>query len=56
MAIHRMDDLWKRPDDFYPERWLEELPTPEQLYSGWAHGLAFSDGPRSCIGMKLGTP
>ncbi|KAI0704555.1 cytochrome P450 [Earliella scabrosa] len=53
IAIHRMDSLWKDPDVFRPERWLSDLPPPQDLCSGWANLLAFSDGPRNCVGLRL---
>ncbi|KAL5529817.1 hypothetical protein ACEPAG_5804 [Sanghuangporus baumii] len=53
IAIHRSGLVWKDPDEFIPERWLEEFPPAESLCSGWANLLAFSDGPRNCIGMRL---
>ena len=55
IAIHRMDSVWKDPDVFRPERWLEELPPTKSLCSGWANTLAFSDGPRNCVGRHFGT-
>ncbi|KAI0922392.1 hypothetical protein AcV7_005936 [Taiwanofungus camphoratus] len=53
IAIHRLDSVWKDGDTFRPERWLGDLPPNEQLCSGWANTLSFSDGPRNCIGMRL---
>ncbi|PCH34872.1 cytochrome P450 [Wolfiporia cocos MD-104 SS10] len=53
LSMHRLDSVWKDADTFRPERWLEDLPPREQLYSGWANTLAFSDGPRKCIGLRL---
>ncbi|KAM5543798.1 hypothetical protein V8D89_002415 [Ganoderma adspersum] len=53
IAIHRMDSVWKDPDVFCPERWLADLPPNDMLCSGWSNTLAFSDGPRNCIGYKL---
>ena len=53
IAIHR-SDVWGDPDVFRPERWLEKLPPSDELCSGWANGLAFSDGPRNCVGLRLG--
>lgn len=53
IAIQRCDTLWRNPDNFCPERWLGDLPDLDKLPTGWAHLLAFSDGPRSCIGMRL---
>ncbi|KAI0759413.1 cytochrome P450 [Trametes elegans] len=53
IAIHRMDAVWKDPDAFRPERWMEDMPPLNDLCSGWAHTLAFSDGPRNCVGLRL---
>ncbi|KAG5725376.1 hypothetical protein E4T56_gene6739 [Termitomyces sp. T112] len=53
ISIHRQDSVWDDPDDFQPERWLKPLPSQEKLSSGWSNLLAFSDGPRSCIGARL---
>jgi len=53
IAIHRQEDVWKDPDTFRPERWLEEMPPDDRLNTGWENILAFSDGPRSCIGTHL---
>lgn len=53
IAIHRLDSIWKDADTFRPERWFEKLPLSELLCSGWSNSLAFSDGPRSCIGLRL---
>lgn len=54
IAIHRMDSVWKDPDVFRPERWLVDLPPSDMLCAGWSNTLAFSDGPRNCIGYRLG--
>ncbi|KAL0959326.1 hypothetical protein HGRIS_014587 [Hohenbuehelia grisea] len=54
MSIHRSDAMWDNPDQFNPDRWLSELPNAEDLCSGWSNLLAFSDGPRTCIGSRLG--
>ncbi|KAI0644064.1 cytochrome P450 [Trametes meyenii] len=54
MSIQRAQDVWGGDaDTFKPERWLGELPPADQLPSGWANTLAFSDGPRNCIGYRL---
>lgn len=53
IAIHRLDSVWTAPDDFRPDRWLDSLPPKEDLCSGWGNLLAFSDGPRNCIGFRL---
>ncbi|OSX63016.1 hypothetical protein POSPLADRAFT_1046365 [Postia placenta MAD-698-R-SB12] len=53
IAIQRLDAVWKDADTFRPDRWLHDLPPSEALCTGWANTLAFSDGPRSCIGIRL---
>jgi cytochrome P450 len=56
VAIHRLDSVWGDGDSFRPERWLQQdgLPDPDQLCAGWSNLLTFSDGPRNCIGQRLG--
>jgi len=54
ISIQRLDNVWKDADKFLPERWMNnDLPSPDLLCSGWANTLAFSDGPRNCIGFRL---
>lgn len=43
--IHMSPDHYSAPDEFKPERWLED---PSQKYL-----VAFSRGPRTCIGINL---
>jgi cytochrome P450 len=43
-VMHRHPDLWKKPDDFIPARWLDG--SEENLNSKFA---AFSRGPRDCV-------
>ncbi|KAH7921939.1 cytochrome P450 [Leucogyrophana mollusca] len=52
-SISRMDSVWGDGDAFRPERWMETLPPKDLLPSGWSQTLAFSDGPRNCIGFRL---
>ncbi|KAJ7618381.1 cytochrome P450, partial [Roridomyces roridus] len=54
IAIHRQEAVWDSAEEFRPERWLMGLPPKEKLVAGWSHTLAFSDGPRNCIGFRLG--
>lgn len=50
-----MDSVYKDGETFRPERWLDgSVDTSTRQYSGWGHMLAFSDGPRNCIGTRLG--
>lgn len=67
IALNRDEDLWGDADTFRPTRWLVRGPfakkycqpgerglsSPDQMLSGWAHTFSFSEGPRTCIGMKL---
>ena len=49
-VCHRQADYWSQPDEFRPERWLEEQPPagcPEHAF------LMFSHGPRSCLGQEF---
>ncbi|KAF9068335.1 cytochrome P450 [Rhodocollybia butyracea] len=47
-------------DEFVPERWTKPtkpggIPSPDKVPHGpWAGVSSFSDGPRSCIGFRLG--
>lgn len=46
-AIHRNPKIFSDPDTFRPERYLSE----EQLHP--FSNVAFSAGPRNCIGQKF---
>ncbi|KAI0169715.1 vera protein [Hypoxylon sp. FL1284] len=50
--IHRNAEYWPRPNEFLPERWTAAEGDPLRPSQGntW---LAFSIGPRNCIGMEL---
>ena len=43
--------------EFCPDRWLVpgRMPPPAELPSGWSGILTFCDGPRNCVGWRLGT-
>ena len=43
--LHHHPAYWPRPDEFYPERFIED---PE-LVKAW-HYMPFGGGPRNCIG------
>jgi cytochrome P450 len=67
IGINRDDDVWDDADTFRPTRWLVGRPggdkycTPgekglkpaEEMCGGWAGIFTFSEGPRSCVGMRL---
>ncbi len=46
IAIHRHKDLWDRPDEFLPERFVDFTPAPMTY-------LPFGAGPRVCIGQSF---
>lgn len=48
--IHHDADLWERPEEFVPGRWLGD-PAPRRRHP--AAFLPFVMGPRSCIGSKF---
>jgi len=46
-ALHRDDRWYGRPDDFRPERWLDDEPQRPFTY------MPFGTGPRMCIGQHF---
>lgn len=51
-SVHRHDGLYKEPDAFKPERWLDEKD-PEQIKNLKAYTIPFSQGSRACIGRHI---
>lgn len=49
LCIHRHVDLFPRPDEFLPERWMGREGRERQQ---WNYG--FGRGSRRCLGMALG--
>jgi len=49
--LHRHRDLWERPDEFVPERWLEGGSGAPSRYAY----VPFSIGPRICTGANFAT-
>jgi len=47
--LHRNANLWPRPDDFVPERFLPGRPRPSKHQY-----VPFATGPRICPGMAFG--
>jgi cytochrome P450 len=45
--LHKNGDIFPDPLTFQPERWLKEDSTELEKYL-----VAFSKGPRSCLGIK----
>ncbi|KAK7461272.1 hypothetical protein VKT23_008448 [Stygiomarasmius scandens] len=54
IAMNRLDAIWGDGTEFRPERWLKPLPNPELLPHGYGNTLTFSEGPRNCVGFRLG--
>lgn len=55
--MHLREDVWGlHPEEFRPERWSDgSLPPASELPHGpWGNIISFLDGPRSCIGYRLG--
>ena len=50
LIIHTNPDIFPEPERFKPERWLES--DSEKSESLDAYLVAFSRGPRSCLGIK----
>lgn len=51
-VCHRDAKYWSQPDEFRPERWLDDAPPsgcPEHAF------LMFSHGPRTCLGREFAT-
>lgn len=47
LVTHRLPELYERPNQFLPERWLKgAAPSP------WAY-LPFGAGPHACVGQSL---
>jgi len=46
-AVHRSPDFWDEPDQFDPDRWLDQSDRPRFAY------FPFGGGPRHCIGKHL---
>lgn len=52
MALHRDEKYYKNPNDFNPDRFSDENPAgKDQINQPY---LPFGDGPRNCIGMRMG--
>ncbi|PIK13976.1 cytochrome P450 [Halobacteriovorax sp. JY17] len=47
-VVHRMEEFWKNPNEFNPERFKDVKPHTLKAY------FPFGKGPRKCIGEQLG--
>ncbi|XP_014102333.2 probable cytochrome P450 28d1 isoform X2 [Bactrocera oleae] len=52
-SFHRDAEYFENPDDFWPERFAEEMGGVRK-YREMGVFMPFGDGPRMCPGMKLG--
>lgn len=58
VAVNRDPAAWGEDGErFDPERWLDptRLPTSDTTTSGFSGVYSFLEGPRMCIGYRLGT-
>jgi cytochrome P450 len=46
-SLHRNPTVWERPNDFYPDRWLDDTRQNSGAY------MPFAAGPRNCVGQPL---
>jgi Cytochrome P450 len=49
-SLHRNPDLWDRPNDFVPDRWLGETKDEGQVNGAY---MPFAAGPRNCVGQPI---
>ncbi|MDQ6435767.1 cytochrome P450 [Mesorhizobium sp. LHD-90] len=49
-TLHRHRQLWRGPDNFQPQRWLEDTPPPARTSY-----MPFGMGARGCPGMRFAT-
>ena len=56
-TVNRLSCVWgPDADQFDPARWLDpaRMPASGDLTNGWAGIFSFSEGPRTCVGYRLG--
>lgn len=57
-TVNRLARVWgSDAEEFVPERWLDptRIPNSDDLTNGWSGLFSFSEGPRTCVGFRLGT-
>ena len=57
-TVNRLARVWgSDAEEFVPERWLNptRIPNSDDLTNGWSGLFSFSEGPRTCVGFRLGT-
>ena len=50
--LHRSPALWDRPNEFVPDRFPVDKPTPTEVTHSFAY-LPFGGGRRKCIGARF---
>lgn len=56
-TVDRLKNVWgENAETFNPERFLdpEKAPSSKDTTSGWSSLFSFSEGPRMCVGFRLG--
>lgn len=56
LSLGYIKPVWgKDAAEFKPERWLDgsKIPRTSDTFQGWNGLMAFSAGPRMCIGYRL---
>ncbi|KAI0328399.1 cytochrome P450 [Cubamyces sp. BRFM 1775] len=54
IAMHRLKEIWGEDAmEFKPERWQQPPEEISAIPGVWGHLLAFSGGPRACIGYRF---
>lgn len=54
MSVHRDSEYYPNPEEFNPDRFSPDMGGLKS-YKDKGVFLAFSDGPRICLGMRFGT-
>jgi len=49
--IHRNEEDWENPNEFIPERWINENENEKKRHP-YSY-IPFSSGPRNCIGQNM---
>ena len=49
-SLHRNPQLWDRPNDFVPDRWLGDTKDLGQINGAY---MPFAAGPRNCVGQPI---
>jgi cytochrome P450 len=51
--VHSSAQIFRQPDEFIPQRWLPESNSDVDVKLLESNLVAFSRGPRSCLGINL---